>query len=355
MKFVIFFLSFVLLLTACGESSNLGAQVVNSDSKTSEKKTKEETEASLPPAVNKVNTNTLNATLEDFNDPTIWDAPRLEFIRAVDRERGGSDWHIYSIDLDGKNVREVISYDDLSQQGSILPAERLYRSPNNRFLAGNFYKEGNQYIGLTNLKTKDHHEITRSLGPGRLAWAPDSKYIIFYGAKGAYKYTLETKSLVFFTKTFSLQLFILVDHTIMAVEYPGVVFYSQSVEKLEEIVINHVSGEWFGSSTTFRLSPSGRYLLAQGSNPCIYDLTLNHPDNQVYCLNKFKGRYVSFYSDSEIVKYGYGEKFTVLDFINKTERSKKLPDSKLNSLRLLDLINYGESNLSSPIYSHLGQ
>lgn len=301
----------------------------------------------------KVNTNTLNATSEDFDNEDIWDEPRLEFLRGEQNKMGVTEWHKFSVDLDGGNVRQIIAFDELSQNGKILPGRYLHRSPDNRYLAGNFSSDSESYIGLTDLHTKTHKLIVEARGPGRLAWSPDSSYIIFYGARGMYKYTLETGNLKFLTKTFSLQLYILPDHNIMAIEYPGVVFYDKHLKRLDSLEINHSPGGWFRSEIQFRISPSKRYLLAVGVKGCVYDLTLPPQKNQLYCNKTFSGDDFSFYSDSELVRNGYGEKFVIFNFKNNSVKEVKLPDDEMYSILLYSLINSDLKGFSLPRYPYL--
>ena len=182
-------LSVITTLTACGQGSDTTSQEASSQSASS---------VSMFGAKWDYYQQWLpNAPLEDIDDPQQWDDFRIEFIWRPTKERDIKTHYVFSMKMDGTDVRKAVDRSLLLVEDGAYMQERL-RSPNNRYLAAHMVASGENagsFVVLVDIKNQTSKKIDKHLNRMRFTWSPDSSLLYFFGSKGLTVYNIETEEL----------------------------------------------------------------------------------------------------------------------------------------------------------------
>ncbi|THB68719.1 MAG: hypothetical protein D6B27_02015 [Gammaproteobacteria bacterium] len=179
------------------ELSPRDKEIVDEIRRRKKKKAEEERKAKEPPKHRFVKVEEFkNAPFEDLSNKASYDMPRLQFTKETDPMELERIW---SIKIDGTDLRQVVSYDTLyktyeDQAGLDI----LSRSPNNRYIVMTFRNKDMRHhnIVIYDLKTK---KITRlptdnvtGYGGYYYNWKPDSSGFFFSLSSSTYFHSLVT-------------------------------------------------------------------------------------------------------------------------------------------------------------------
>ena len=122
---------------------------------------------------------------EVWNDPDVLSTPRVQFTWARPGLSDYKDIGIWSMRLDGSDIREVVSPELLfSTGGGVIQTNwSMPRSPNNRYIA---VKLGKQNL-IIDLETKKVIELSRNMDWPSFQWLPDSSSLLYKTPKGGVK------------------------------------------------------------------------------------------------------------------------------------------------------------------------
>jgi len=122
---------------------------------------------------------------EVWNDPDVLSTPRVQFTWAKPGLSDYKDVGIWSMRLDGSDIREVVSPELLfSTGGGVIQTNwSMPRSPNNRYIA---VKLGKQNL-IIDLETKKVIELSRNMDWPSFQWLPDSSSLLYKTPKGGVK------------------------------------------------------------------------------------------------------------------------------------------------------------------------
>ncbi|CCK76767.1 Conserved hypothetical protein [Oleispira antarctica RB-8] len=127
---------------------------------------------------------------EVWDDPDVLSTPRVQFRWARPGLSDYKDMGIWSMRLDGSDIREVVSPELLfsTERGAGRSVWSMPRSPNNRYIA---IKLGTQNL-IIDLETKQVIELSRGRDWPSFQWLPDSDSLLYNTAKGVKQYHLAT-------------------------------------------------------------------------------------------------------------------------------------------------------------------
>jgi len=130
---------------------------------------------------------------ERWDDPDTQREARLQFVWAAPDEKTPS---IFSIKLDGTDIRRVIGPERLFTGEAKHLRQTPARSPNRRFVAciGDD-AQGDELRFLVDLKTRSVRTLMKATNPTALTWTPDSRRLLFYGDDKLWQYDLEKGAL----------------------------------------------------------------------------------------------------------------------------------------------------------------
>ena len=173
---------------------------------------------------------------EDLSDPAFYKDDRLQFMWTPEGEKMEALW---SMKLDGSDVRKVIDSDKLFFGGTWTFLHPPVRSPNRRYLAYlNLADEVWSGKVIYDLKTGERIQLIEGGTAPYFNWSPDSRYLFFYNDFKFYRYEIEKRQLVE-TKEFieSHGIYTLDDNkTILAVNREGISYHDydgQLIDKKE--------------------------------------------------------------------------------------------------------------------------
>lgn len=124
-------------------------------------------------------------------DPETFSQPRLQFTWQApgDAERG-----IFSMRLDGSDLRRVVSAEHLARAGVRVITDTPVRSPDRRYVAGVGYDaQEDQLRFLVDLETGAVRTMMpKTYGQAFINWTPDSRSVLFYGDLELWQYDVRT-------------------------------------------------------------------------------------------------------------------------------------------------------------------
>ncbi len=131
--------------------------------------------------------------MEDYNDLSSYDQPRIQFVwQAPERTR-----EIWSCKVDGSDLRlamdkKLLFADTGGGPGSHSPV----RSPNGRYIITSMWTDASIEKRLFDIKNQTYKPLIEGGGKPHFAWSPDSKRVLFYVSPGGLmEYNVETATL----------------------------------------------------------------------------------------------------------------------------------------------------------------
>lgn len=130
--------------------------------------------------------------MEELSDTEQWNDFRLQFVWIDRADRSNYQRYLFSMKLDGSDIRMAASPDLL--YGELNASFRHFlRSPNNRYLIAKFTpKHEANFIALIDLKNKTKKILESAPLLPRFAWTTDSKNIYYYADKGLMIYDVDS-------------------------------------------------------------------------------------------------------------------------------------------------------------------
>jgi hypothetical protein len=127
---------------------------------------------------------------EEWDDPDVLSTPRVQFTWAKPGLSNYKDVGIWSMRLDGSDIREVVSPELLYSTGGggVITSSSMPRSPNNRYIAVKLGKQNK----IIDLETKNVIALSRSMDWPSFQWLPDSGSLLYNTSKGVKHYHLAT-------------------------------------------------------------------------------------------------------------------------------------------------------------------
>ncbi len=129
---------------------------------------------------------------EDFNDPSQWDQPRVQFINDFPNKSYPA---VYSMKLDGSDIRLAWSFYELSEADWGVYKRRPVRSPDNRYLAIAIRNSRGYHRIVVDLTTQKYQVMDEGGSPPSFTWASDSSAVYFWSDADVKRYQLDSKSL----------------------------------------------------------------------------------------------------------------------------------------------------------------
>ena len=146
---------------------------------------------------------------EQWNDPDILSTPRLQFVWRHPEQTDNPKRGIWSMRLDGSDLRQVASRELLDQPtpGATRDNRLPVRSPNNRYIALSMVSACNTcaVVRIIDLETKTVKELDTRLYDGGqyFQWSADSRYLAFSGRGIILEHDMETDTTKSIVKRFS--------------------------------------------------------------------------------------------------------------------------------------------------------
>jgi hypothetical protein len=145
---------------------------------------------------------------EQWNDPDILSTPRLQFVWRHPEQTDNPKEGIWSMRLDGSDLRQVASRELLDQPtpGGTRNERLPVRSPNNRYIALSMLSGCNTcaVVRIVDLETQTVKELDNRLYDGGqfYQWSADSRYLVFKGRGGMIEHDMKTDTTQLITKRF---------------------------------------------------------------------------------------------------------------------------------------------------------
>lgn len=162
---------------------------------------------------------------ENFGDKTIFSTPRIQFTAVFP---GTKKTAIWSMRLDGTDVRLAAELDLIYGGGAEKLFNRPVRSPDNRYVAVVLESDEKGFSRyLLDLKGKKRIKIRDGGGKPTFIWTSDSQSVIFHTDQNMYRYYLNTGQLEELSDNIStLDFFLLADdRTLLALQGSGYKLY----------------------------------------------------------------------------------------------------------------------------------
>lgn len=256
--------SLLLVFTGCGDSSNSAEDKTTAKQKQEEPKELEEWEMTFPPE-------------PPYDDKEFWSEPRIQFV--WDREKTKNDHmpddEIYSMKLDGSDIRLAASSEFISGSYGAGMTRIPVRSPNNRYIAmtmGGGNKHDLHKV-IIDLKTKKRIIMAEGGAVPSFNWTPDSENVIFYLSHGEYRmvnFNIPTRTLTDLPLIESRGIYLLNDgKTFLATDKDGYRLHNFDGTLIEKVRIP-------GLEMTKRnyMSAGNKYLyFGYGRESYIFDIT----------------------------------------------------------------------------------
>ncbi len=197
---------------------------------------------------------------EVWDDPKLLREDRLQFVwKHPDEERDS----IWSMRLDGTDIRRVAKPDLLYSAGARNIDHVSARSPDRRYIAfDGDMEEVSAESGLlerarflVDLREKRVHVMLRESNRPSFMWTPDSRAVLFYGGGQLWKYDVQALKLEKLPMVYSRGLHLLDGgKRILAVRESELGFYDLAGQKLKVFPIP------YEAQRTSALSPDGELL-----------------------------------------------------------------------------------------------
>jgi hypothetical protein len=146
---------------------------------------------------------------EQWNDPDILSTPRLQFVWRHPEQTDNPKRGIWSMRLDGSDLRQVASRELLDQPtpGATRNERLPVRSPNNRYIALSMVSACNTcaVVRIVDLATQTVKELDTELYDGGqyFQWSADSRYLVFSGRGIILEHDMHTDTTKSIVKRFS--------------------------------------------------------------------------------------------------------------------------------------------------------
>jgi len=282
---IFFIVLFSFFLHACSPEQN----------KVNKEEISESTKPIIPDIIN-----------ESLNDTSSYDMARFQF---QGRLEGRDTYEIWSIKIDGSDLRLVLAKNELYSDGFGNLSHDMSRSPNNRYvmlvqdpdhgLSTEPDKGSNSRV-LYDLKTRERTVIiSRGAVIPSIRWTQDSNYVMFYSwsyedsESYLYKYDVKEKKLIKGPAVHSYEFYpVKNDSEFVAITKQGFDIYNWQGKKLKVVKLAEQI-----STREHTVSRNGDYLvykLIKGVDPAFYIINLNKPHQKLYT---FKGRSRNFMLD----------------------------------------------------------
>lgn len=275
--------SFMMIFAGCGDSSESNKKQTTAQEQEEPKELKE-WEMTFPPEL-------------PYDDKEFWAKSRIQFVwhRKKHPKDYPPDAEIYSINLDGSDIRLAASSELIGgPNGSGLLREPV-RSPNNRYIAvGLGGGKRGFHKAIIDLKTKERIIMVEGGAIPEFNWTPDSKNVIFYVDDYMKNYNIETRILTDRPIIYSLGIYLLNDGEIfLATDKEGYRLHQFDGTLIEKVRIP-------GLEMTERnlLSADSKHLIfGYGRNSYIFDIidkkivftSQNKHQNHVKCSTLIPG------------------------------------------------------------------
>lgn len=133
--------------------------------------------------------------IEDINNESSYDMPRIQFLFSPQK----SQWdQLWSVKIDGTDLREVIPYNDFyaPERDATLIRGVPIRSPNNQYVVmmRERMSKGAKLAVMYDIKTREWTEISPRSGE-TFSWLPDSSGFCLKHADNFYTYDIASKKL----------------------------------------------------------------------------------------------------------------------------------------------------------------
>jgi len=195
--------------------------------------------------------------LEDLNDPEFYKHERLQFVWQPKGENFDSVW---TIKLDGSDLRRVIEPKKMLYNGATRLNSVIKRSPNRRYLAYANDGDGRQVVdkNIIDLKTGEIIKLGTDSSGSVFFWSPDGNLLFFLKLFKFHKYNLETKKTTTLDKRFRVGgLVALPDgKTVVGYSESGVAYYDYNGKYIKSIKLEGMD----------KLLGGGRSISSTGSN-----------------------------------------------------------------------------------------
>jgi len=238
------------LLTSCDDSNKNTELSVVSNS--------ELTQSELKSPTKKV------YLLEDLNDPEFYKHERLQFVWQPKGEKTVSVW---TIKLDGSDLRRVIEAEKMLYNGAARLNSVIKRSPNRRYLAYANDGDSHQVVdkNIIDLKTGKIIKLGTDSSGSVFFWSADGKFLFFVMEFKFHRYSIENKKITTLSKRFRVsELTALSDGDSVIGHYDsGIAYYNYNGKFLKEIEVNGLKKLRGGIRS---IAGSGSHLLLLYSN-----------------------------------------------------------------------------------------
>lgn len=188
----------------------------------------------------------LKVIKEDISDSSLYKEPRIQFIWDAPPNREDGKDEVWSMSLNGDELRQVATFEELSVDGNGQigsPSITAVRSPNNRYLAYTWFvsSKGKYWRCILDLKTRKKIIIADGSGIPSFNWSQDSNLLYFMDILTVKQYNLKTNKLSNYPHQFGTPMYLYENDTkVFARDNQSLKIYDfKSGKILKEWVTDH--------------------------------------------------------------------------------------------------------------------
>ncbi len=198
-----------------------------------------------------------------LDDKEFWSEPRIMFVKKKpDYKDQRVNPSIFSMRLDGTDIRLVLRWDELAAGDSGNMYHKPVRSPDNRYIAYSYVTDGQFSKMLYDIKDHKRIKLIDGGAKSNFIWTPDSENLIFYVDDKMKNYHLPTKTMTDrpFVYSSGGSLYLLEDgKTFMAARYSRLDFSNFEGNKIKTIKLPHIDREKHDKWDCELFSPHNNY------------------------------------------------------------------------------------------------
>ena len=207
--------------------------------------------------------------MEVYGDPRIFSTPRLQFAW---RPTGEKDWTLWSIRLDGTDLRRVAK-PELLDRFNVNFGHTPVRSPDNRYVVA---EADDLKRVLIDLKTQTARVIGQGGTVPYFQWTEDSRAVIFYLNYELRRYDLAKGKLEYIPMIYSRGLYVLRGSgNFLAVKDWGFVIHGPDGKELRSVTLGENLADFHAAT------PDGR-LLMYHDGPYMVVIRTDDPEHPIY-------------------------------------------------------------------------